>query len=167
MSSEQDAKARFVEFLKRDIEVWLLGNPHRHGEAFEQMEDIGLTWSDRQLDVAYTFYEAWIDEVGHGFPRFYPGIEPGDWPALGQQVVDVLEGSSAQFPPIVEAHFNLNKTKKTITPLSEWDRKSTLVIYWGVMAFLISELFYQPFFPTFILTMATVVTYAWFRQKNL
>ena len=89
------------------------------GSAFEQMENYRSSHPDllpaengKLLGIAYTFWDSWIDQVGHGFRQnFYKGITADAWPTLAREIADALELETPIINPLILRHFHRSTSK--------------------------------------------------------
>ena len=87
-----------VIYLRKDIHRQLIGSYEAMGLEMNDFPPGGSLPA-----IAFDFWDSWIDEKNHGFPKFYELIEKNDWPALALSVVEDLEkGRDATHPVIVE-----------------------------------------------------------------
>lgn len=90
------------------------------GSAFEQMEryrsdhpDLLPAENAKYFGIAYTFWDSWIDQVGHGFRQnFCSGIASDAWPRLAREIADALESETSITNPLILRHFDLITRKK-------------------------------------------------------
>lgn len=100
-----------IDVLRADAARHEQGRFAELGRDFDEMElyrsqhpDLPC---DRNESVAHTFWDAWIDQVRHGFGQnFYSGISAAMWPVLAREIADNLESGSAIANSIVLRHFD-------------------------------------------------------------
>ncbi len=72
--SYEAAKTFIIERLRRAALLHEQGHMTKIGEGFAEY-DAKFPRNDRQLMIAWDFWDAWIDERNHNFPGFYKGIK--------------------------------------------------------------------------------------------
>lgn len=64
--------------------------------------------SSQNVGIAHTFWDAWIDQVRHGFVQnFYEGISPSAWPQMAREIADCLESDAPIANATILRHFDL------------------------------------------------------------
>ena len=83
--------------LRRDAALQEEGKVEALGAEFDALDQ---TVEDDETEkgaprvvhrIAWSFYDAWLDERNHGFPGHRSGIARADWPALARALADDLE----------------------------------------------------------------------------
>lgn len=100
-----------VDALRADAARHELGKFSELGREFDgveqyQSEHLYLRF-DKRVSIAHTFWDAWIDQVGHGFGQnFYDGIDADSWPTLAREIADNLETGSTITNALVLRYFD-------------------------------------------------------------
>lgn len=64
--------------------------------------------SNKNIGIAHTFWDSWIDQVRHGFGQnFYDGIPPNTWPSMAKEIIQSLESGTPIANTTVLLHFDL------------------------------------------------------------
>jgi len=89
MMDLEKAKKFIIECLNRDIKLHEEGKLEQIGNGYDEYDN-EFPRTNRQLMIAWDFWDAWIDERNHGFPCFYKGITKQTWPDLAKHIVEKL-----------------------------------------------------------------------------
>lgn len=82
------------------------------GCEFESVEEFRAKHPDlppnKHIAIAHTFWDAWIDQVRHGFGQnFYDGVAPDAWPGMAKEIVESMESGTPIANPTILKHFDL------------------------------------------------------------
>lgn len=103
-----------MDALRADAARHELGKFGEVGSEFDsveqyQSEHLYLLF-DKSVSIAHTFWDAWIDQVGHGFGQnFYDGIDAAAWPKMAREIAASLESGTAITNPLVLRYFDWTK----------------------------------------------------------
>ncbi len=102
---QERARALILKRLKRDkifherLEFDKMGEVH---DDFDREFPKGHT----DLMIAWTFWDAWINERNQGFPGFYAGISKEAWPRLSAHVIEKIENKTPISDQLILTHFD-------------------------------------------------------------
>lgn len=105
-----DAKNLIISLLKKDAEYQTSGNIEPIGAHFDDYDGV-YPRDYRQLNIAWSFWDSWIDEKNHGFPGFYKGISKDVWPHLALEIADTLEREDDVYNELVLTHFDFSRRR--------------------------------------------------------
>lgn len=108
MTGPEKAKELIIECLRRDIKAHKEGKFEEIGKDFDTY-DAEFPRTDRQLMIAWDFWDSWIDERNHEFPCFYKGIAQRTWPHLANHIVEKLSKGEEISDPLILKHFLIEK----------------------------------------------------------
>lgn len=106
----QNLELMLIEALRRDALRQQEGRLSEVGMEFDEVEEYRSLHrgesSSKELGIALTFWDAWVDQVRHGFQQnFYGGIGPADWMELAREIAAQLEGKQPITNALVLKHF--------------------------------------------------------------
>ena len=106
----QKLELLLIEALRRDALRQEEGRLVEVGKEFDAVEEYRSNNRDEpvsiDLAIALTFWDAWVDQVRHGFQQnFYGGIGPADWIELAREIAAQLEGKQPITNALVLKHF--------------------------------------------------------------
>lgn len=101
-----------VKGIRADAERQRQGRLKEVGGQFEALEVYRSANPEEQMDrdmcIAHTFWDCWLDQLGHGFAQnFYDGIKEPDWLRLAGEVAGALEANRPIENPLVLKHFDM------------------------------------------------------------
>ena len=81
------------------------------GKMGEMIDDFDAEFPRGSADLmmAWTFWDAWIEERNQGFPNLYEGISKEDWGPLATQIIEQLEKKENITHPIILKHFDFSE----------------------------------------------------------
>ena len=113
------AKELILRRLKRDSAFHQEGQFDKMGEPYDDFDEkFPRPFVD--LMIAWTFWDAWIDERNHGFPGFYQGITRDSWPKLAGHIINQLEKKQPITDPLVLAHFDFTEKPNWLERLKKF-----------------------------------------------
>jgi len=106
----QKLELLLIEALRRDALRQEEGRLVEVGKEFDAVEEYRSNNRDEpvsiDLAIALTFWDAWVDQVHHGFQQnFYQGIGESDWAALAREIAGQLEGREPISNVLILKHF--------------------------------------------------------------
>jgi hypothetical protein len=102
----KDAKMLIVNLLIRDARHQSAGLIDRVGDQFDEYDAI-FPRDYEQLNIAWTFWDSWVDEKNHNFPGFYNDIAKDKWPVLAIDIAESLERHDIISNDLVLTYFDL------------------------------------------------------------
>ncbi len=78
------------------------------GESFDDF-DAEFPRGAPDLMIAWTFWDAWIEERNQGFPNHYEGISKEAWGQLATHLIERLEKKENITQPIILRHFDFSE----------------------------------------------------------
>jgi len=105
-----------VDALRVDAERHDNGDFKNLGDRFDNIESYRdkhpEVHSTKNVGIAYTFWDSWIDQVNHGFQHnYYDGIAPDAWPGLAREIADNMEAGALIANPTVLKLFDLTRKR--------------------------------------------------------
>jgi hypothetical protein len=80
-----------INALAADLERYSIGNIKEFGSEFDRLDDeIPRTIADANFWIAFNFWEAWIDQMNHGFRQLFYDIPREDWPTFCEHILEAL-----------------------------------------------------------------------------
>ena len=101
----ENSRSLILKRLKRDQQFHRQGQYEKMGESYDDFDEKFPT-DFPDLMIAWTFWDAWIDERNQEFPNLYSGITKKDWPDLAQYIIDQLEKKQPVIHPILLQNFD-------------------------------------------------------------
>lgn len=97
-----------VKRLKRESSFHEQAQFEKMGEVYDDFDEKFPT-GHPELRIAWTFWDAWIDERNHGFPENYQGIPKDAWPRIAGHIIEALEKKVPISDPVVLANFDFTE----------------------------------------------------------
>lgn len=97
----------FADVLRKDASLHEEGRHKELGGDFASIEErlAKLQNPSTLLLMAYSFWDAWLDERNHKFPGRYSDISADSWPSLARSLSNTLEGNADQIDPLISKYF--------------------------------------------------------------
>jgi hypothetical protein len=110
----ENAKKQIIKCLNRDIKLHEEGKFDEIGNGFDEYDN-KFPLTERQLIIAWDFWDSWIDERNHGFPCFYADITKDNWPNLANHIVEKLSKGEEISDQLILSNFVFERK-----PYSPW-----------------------------------------------
>ena len=104
----QRARDLILRRIKRDKIFHEQGQWEKMGESCDDF-DAEFPRGYPDLMIAWTFWDAWIEERNHGFPNLYEGITKESWPQLAAHIIEQLEKKEKITQIILLKHFDFSE----------------------------------------------------------
>ena len=114
----QRARTLILKRLKRDKSFHEQGLLEKMGEAFDDF-DLEFPPGSPDLMIAWSFWDAWIEERNQGFPNNYEGIAKDSWPHLAAQIIERLEKNEKISDAVILKHFDFSEKPNWFKEMSQ------------------------------------------------
>ena len=101
----KESKELILKRLKRDMALHEQGAFNKMGEVYDDFDE-KFPRGYLDLMIAWTFWDAWLEERNQGFPNSYEGITKEKWPVLAKELVLTLEKNEQIVQPLILSHFD-------------------------------------------------------------
>jgi hypothetical protein len=92
MLDEQETRNALIADIAADLWRYNSGNLKDFGSGIDRLDgQVSRPLHDPNFWVAFSFWEAWIDQINHGFGQLFYGIPEAEWPRLGAVVLEALQ----------------------------------------------------------------------------
>ena len=123
MMNLEKAKKFIIKCLNRDIKkLHEEGKVEEIGNGYAEYDN-EFPRTDRQLMIAWDFWDWWIDESNHGFPCFYAGITKESWPNLAKHIVEKLSKGEEISDQLILSNFVFERRPSLIDRVKKFFKK--------------------------------------------
>jgi hypothetical protein len=101
------AEQALIDGLLHDVAAHEAGRYDLIGTHFETVEAMfaeATGRSDKDVNMAYDFWDCWIDARNHDW-RYYEPIQNADWPSLARHIIQALTDKRSITDPLVLEQF--------------------------------------------------------------